>query len=146
MPPRSRLSSIRRGIRWLSIALIVLTIGLYASTSSYTTGYTGGTWEVRLVVGQVIVLWNLPTQPVTGFYRQPSQSGFFLILFSPRPLPPASSAAVPMWIPAALAIPLLIFSLSMPRSRNGRCSNCDFDLTGNTTGRCPECGAHFAEV
>lgn len=26
------------------------------------------------------------------------------------------------------------------RKRRGRCSQCGYDLTGNTSGRCPECG------
>lgn len=140
MQPRSRSSSIRRGLRWLSIAAIVLTVSLYAGSESYTTGYTGSNWEVRLVLGQVIVLWNLPMQPATGFYRHSSQGGFFPFLFSPPPLPPARNAIVPMWVPAFLAAPLLLVSFAMPRLREGRCSNCDYDLTRNTSDRCPECG------
>jgi hypothetical protein len=27
------------------------------------------------------------------------------------------------------------------RRRSGRCGTCDYDLTGNISGRCPECGA-----
>jgi uncharacterized paraquat-inducible protein A len=27
------------------------------------------------------------------------------------------------------------------RRRSGLCANCGYDLSGNTTGRCPECGA-----
>lgn len=29
------------------------------------------------------------------------------------------------------------------RMRRGRCLYCGYDLTGNRSGRCPECGGHF---
>ncbi len=30
-----------------------------------------------------------------------------------------------------------------PAHRPGRCTKCDYDLTGNVSGRCPECGARI---
>ncbi len=37
---------------------------------------------------------------------------------------------------------LVVFAWTIPdkRSRPDRCAQCDYNLTGNTTGRCPECG------
>ena len=32
------------------------------------------------------------------------------------------------------------------RQRMRRCLHCDYDLTGNTTGRCPECGTVIEET
>lgn len=45
----------------------------------------------------------------------------------------------------ALAILLLIpvailWRLDRPRIPPGHCATCGYDLTGNTSGRCPECG------
>ena len=62
---------------------------------------------------------------------------------------------IPKWPSAAplagnLVIYLLVLSacvelprrlIRVRRKRLGRCTNCSYDLTGNTTGRCPECGA-----
>jgi predicted RNA-binding Zn-ribbon protein involved in translation (DUF1610 family) len=30
------------------------------------------------------------------------------------------------------------------RTRSGRCHSCGYDLTGNVSGRCPECGTPIA--
>jgi len=44
-----------------------------------------------------------------------------------------------------LAIPTLFLWRAERRDRRraaaGACSACGYDLTGNVTGRCPECGA-----
>ncbi len=50
-------------------------------------------------------------------------------------------AAVPLWLPLGLlGIPTaLLWWLDGP-PRPGHCQNCGYNLTGNTSGRCPECG------
>ncbi len=50
----------------------------------------------------------------------------------------------PLWIPLVLiALPTgsLFWSDRHKRTRVGRCAMCGYDLTGNTSGTCPECGA-----
>ncbi len=53
---------------------------------------------------------------------------------------------VPFWMPAALlaAWPLLGWTrpawIRRRRRRRGLCLRCGYNLTGNTSGRCPECG------
>ena len=51
--------------------------------------------------------------------------------------------AVPIWALAAVpGAPLaLIWGRSAVRRRRGRCGPCGYDLSGNTSGLCPECGA-----
>ena len=34
----------------------------------------------------------------------------------------------------------LVKTRSMPKYASGYCQECGYDLTGNVTGRCPECG------
>ena len=46
---------------------------------------------------------------------------------------------------AAIAVQFAFFGAAgiyqfMHRPRKGRCVQCDYDLTGNVSGRCPECG------
>ena len=48
---------------------------------------------------------------------------------------------VPMWIPfLALAIPTYILWRRDRRKPEGCCQQCGYDLTGNESGVCPECG------
>lgn len=53
---------------------------------------------------------------------------------------------VPAFMPAMLiAVPaLLAWLIRMKPVRAGRCAICDYDLTGNTSGTCPECGTTIA--
>ena len=50
---------------------------------------------------------------------------------------------LPLWLPfLILFIPtLLLWRRDHRKPRSGFCRGCDYDLTGSTTGRCPECGA-----
>ena len=49
---------------------------------------------------------------------------------------------VPLWpISAALGFAAVAFWILDQRpSQPGRCHKCGYDLTGNVSGRCPECG------
>lgn len=49
---------------------------------------------------------------------------------------------MPLWAPLlAFALPTAYAHHRCRRPRPGHCPTCGYDLTGNTTGVCPECGA-----
>ena len=52
------------------------------------------------------------------------------------------SVYVPLWLPfLAVAIPTAwLFLRDRKRIPPGHCQKCGYDLTGNTSGRCSECG------
>ena len=53
---------------------------------------------------------------------------------------------LPLWLPfLVLLMPTLLLWRRDRRSRSrpGFCRVCDYDLTGNTSGRCPECGTPY---
>lgn len=57
---------------------------------------------------------------------------------------------IPLWIPTLLfAVPPILCVASWYRSRlrrkTGHCALCGYDLTGNESGNCPECGATVEE-
>lgn len=45
---------------------------------------------------------------------------------------------IPVWMPLILAAGVLLWPRR--RHRGSRCARCSYDLTGNVSGRCPECG------
>lgn len=50
---------------------------------------------------------------------------------------------IPLWIPTVLFTLAFIYLNRKSRSvKPGQCSKCEYDLTGNVSGTCPECGAH----
>lgn len=52
----------------------------------------------------------------------------------------ASYVLIPLWIPALLAgAAALYFHRKSRKNPPGHCE-CGYDLTGNTSGVCPECG------
>jgi hypothetical protein len=50
--------------------------------------------------------------------------------------------AIPLWMPAVLfaLLSALAWRLGRRRVAQGHCANCGYNLTGNVSGRCPECG------
>ncbi len=48
--------------------------------------------------------------------------------------------SLPLWIPLLItAVPTFIL-WRRDRIPHGHCQRCGYDLTGNVSGRCPECG------
>jgi hypothetical protein len=64
--------------------------------------------------------------------------------YSPLRAPPRRfiSVAIPLWIPlVVVAIPTgFLWRRERKRPRPGHCPHCRYDLTGNVSGVCPECG------
>jgi hypothetical protein len=86
-----------------------------------------------------LIMWNWP----------PESLGFVLPSSIRDPLAPAlrdrklESYVLPLWIPLlACATPAgLLWLRDSRRIAPGCCTRCGYDLTGNLSGRCPECGA-----
>jgi hypothetical protein len=60
-----------------------------------------------------------------------------------------SYLAIPLWLPLAITAPLGVVFWRLDRCvPPGHCPKCGYDLTGNVSGKCPECGMltqHAAE-
>jgi hypothetical protein len=59
-----------------------------------------------------------------------------------------SVVIVPLWIPLLLiALPTArVWWLDRRRPALGHCTRCGYDLTGNVSGRCPECGTATSQT
>lgn len=66
---------------------------------------------------------------------------YFIHLRSPQ-ISPYYYIVIPLWIPFVVvcAPTLLLWWRDRSRIPPGCCHNCGYDLTGNVSGVCPECG------
>jgi hypothetical protein len=58
----------------------------------------------------------------------------------------SSYVTLPIWLLLLVSLipTLLLWRRELRRPAPGFCRHCDYDLTGNTSGRCPECGLEIA--
>jgi hypothetical protein len=79
-----------------------------------------------------------------GKSSQPEFSGLHVVVLYPYVewVPGStSSVSIPLWMPfLAVGIPTAILWRRRGRVWLGHCRECRYDLTGNVSGVCPECG------
>ncbi len=142
-PKRTRL---RRILKWTGAAVCLVL--LFAGTASFFKGvvYYHGRGHVIVMSAQLWVM-DRPTRPITGWVTFPGTVPgrplwvHVRFLFA-RPGAVAGGLFIPFWLPLALtAIPTaLLFWRDRPRIPPGHCQKCGYNLTGNVSGICSECG------
>ena len=101
-----------------------------AFTPSVEVERSTGTWGLRLPEVRVReVHWTLTVDQALG----------------KSPIPPRTRSyqfVIPLWIPSILSLCLcgLLWHRDRGWRRPGCCLRCGYDLTGNTSGVCSECG------
>ena len=76
-----------------------------------------------------------------SFVATLSYLGWWLGAYLPNPDGDAIIAVIVFVGPQLLFLVTLLAARMLPiRPRPGHCHRCDYNLTGNTAGRCPECG------
>jgi hypothetical protein len=58
----------------------------------------------------------------------------------------ALMASLPCWMAIAAALLVILAVVRLRKHRRGICARCGYDLTGNVSGRCPECGTPLRRV
>ncbi len=144
---------IRKTVKWGGAVLTVLFLTIWISSRWWYLDYLsrGGTWTVGVSEGTVSIGqvtpsgWPNPPPPwYYGFLDPPLHLAWW---FDWGSLPPSDWwFFVPLWVPAAATLLATgaawrLDALARRRARAGCCAKCGYDLTGNTTGICPECGA-----
>lgn len=140
-----RLSRIRRIAKWTGAVLCVVLLAEWAVNTRYAVRYASGRLAVSVGWGHTFFTYRR-----IGPYRD--APGFTFLRVGPSPplelphfvqLPSVTVGGLPNWIPSVfLALPTayLFYFFRDRRYPRGHCQRCGYDLTGNVSGVCPECG------
>jgi hypothetical protein len=148
MPARPRFLRI---LKWLTLGLCLLTFAAMAASGLRTIYYEAHGWGLRLDEGILTAHWGFPSESVPpgrglygwNFRPMTTRLGFRLLFPKLESWPDGRTILyLGVWI---LLVPLatttaVLWWLDRRRIPPGHCRHCGYNLTGNTSGRCPECG------
>ncbi len=155
--------------KWVAISVAMAIFLLWLATLWLSIIYRHRPVTIYMVRGRVLLTWEVgdPFEIARtihadawmetngwhlyrfrGLVPSMDRLGFAMPEWDVRPPPsPAwrttlSSISCPLWILEAAALGLCILFLRISRRRipAGNCKTCAYDLTGNISGKCPECG------
>ena len=145
----SRLSSTRRILKWTGLASCLMIVVVWGSTLFWVLGYW---WDGGgAAVGECGAFFYLaPGRQGGGWRVSPTSSYFRHVLPSIKVAPFRSSMppltitrfCIPLWAILLLnAIPTAwLWHCDRRHYAPGDCQGCGYNLTGNVSGICPECG------
>ena len=142
-----RTSKRRLGLLGL-VASVAILIALVVSTRR-NVGVSSRQWSIVLFEGCIAVthvssqtdaqIWKRPNiwaRPVRGIRWFPIYGHYGL-----EPGRAVRFLNLPLWIPIlAVSFPSFIVWRRNRRISAGHCRSCGYDLTGNVSGKCSECG------
>ncbi len=143
-----RRSRTRRVLKWAGTSACVLIVVAWGFSLKWYAGLAWKEWAPVIIDGQVW-LWHLydPDEKYTGwhFVMGSSRLEHTYGLTWPKGWDAwfgwTRSWGVPLWLPLlALVLPTAVLWHCDRRSPKGHCQSCGYDLTGNESGVCPECG------
>lgn len=152
-----RLSRILRVVKWAAAVASLVLIGIAAISFLYLVRFNfGSTWALQLHAGGISVVpqgWDtcinappLPPPPLVESLRmdifsvrREFRDSWIRLNNWPRF---SGNVLIPVWLPllATVALSSMLWIVDRRQVRSGFCSTCGYDLTGNVSGRCPECG------
>lgn len=133
-----------KALRIALTAFMACYLGAYAASTTWSLSYRRTQFGVGIGGGAIFFVWEplhwignkfeqiywsiAPVRPSPWFERWPKHGANWL--------------AIPLWLPLLplLAIAALLAYRDRTRRPPGHCPKCNYNLTGNTSGRCPECG------
>jgi hypothetical protein len=106
----------------------------------YVRGYISVRWAKRAFTTRHIILSGFEWEDLNGQNRKMPLGPYFY--------EHKRTVRMSMWWSLLLLLPLVFCLAYRPRARwhqKGRCAQCGYDLTGNASGVCPECGTKIAQ-
>lgn len=139
-------------VRWARVAACVLLLCGWIGTFWSVFGYQNSTMSINLWGGCLEISaypagtgsqgWFAAWQPYEVYWLPEFIYGKFSGART-------THLFLPLWMPLLVLGPTTIITTMRWWKRNrrllaGDCRKCGYDLTGNTSGACPECGAAIA--
>ncbi len=136
--PMPRPSQARRIAKWTGVVVCVVLVVAWPLTGMYSASYHGRKIEVGYGFGG-IHLWA-HSEPTSSPYGWAFRHDFRLI-WAPMTFQRGTGLRLPIWILLLVsALPTAYLFWRDRRYPRGHCQGCGYDLTGNVSGVCPECG------
>lgn len=139
--------ALRKCAKRILIASAILLAVLFCGSAFFCVSYTKGghlpDWTFAVSEGQFHCGWiDQETDAVQVLAIEPHPRSVRWDLPSLHSNGGSTEFFCPLWIPLLiLVMPLAcIWYAHMRRPLPGQCTRCRYDLRGNTSGRCPECG------
>jgi len=141
---RRRMSAI---LNWTSLALCLLSFtGLVSSLLIRVTMYRSG-WAAAMGYGCISVQSTSPQMgtPQRDWTLNNRRAGEPWVrawwVEAPHPRPGVWAVVIPLWIPCLVfGVVTCLTWRRRPRFRLGHCQGCGYNLAGDVSGVCPECG------
>jgi hypothetical protein len=148
---RSAVSIIAAALPWCAGSSCILLLLATATSTFWMVRCTSVNHSVTLRCGAVEHLWRPPAvrdyiAPLCEFQSLKSEwkrdrCDHFRWGCGRRDYEGVWWTIVPLWIPLCVALASTSWLwLRKRHHKEGCCRNCGYDLTGNLSGRCPECG------
>jgi hypothetical protein len=133
-------------LKWLSVALWLLIVCVFVPSRWWRFGLSNGEYLAGFGAGRIVLAHRtgVPCGRVS-LYASPGAPAFAWSIETrtlTQPTGPVSVLTIPLWMPfmAIAALTLCFWRLDRRRIPAGHCKKCGYNLTGNVSGRCPECG------
>ena len=144
----------RRALKWVGLSVSIMMLGLWVFSVVYLSTYAppSAQWTIFLVRGRIGYVDSQRSIP--GWTCNPFHSEWkfhaemtwtrFAHIFLGFGLPDKDATGMlygPLWLPVvAVGFPTAVLWWRDRRPKAGCCTACKYDLTGNVSGTCPECG------